>query len=86
MIASIVYILCALASIICATMLLLNFRKKRATLLLWSALCFVGFALSNIILFIDKVLAPTVDLSIIRTVPTLLGIYVLIWGLTWDSA
>ncbi len=85
MIASIVYILCASASVVCATMLLINFRKKGTPLLLWSALCFVGFALSNIILFVDKVLAADVDLSIVRTVPTLLGVYVLIWGLNWDS-
>jgi hypothetical protein len=32
-------------------------------LLFWALLCFIGLALNNIVLFVDKVVVPNVDLS-----------------------
>jgi hypothetical protein len=81
-----VYILCALTSIACAVMLARGYLRSRARLLLWSSLCFAGFATNNALLFIDKVLLPTqVDLSTWRTVAALLGLLVLLYGLIWDA-
>jgi hypothetical protein len=82
---TIVYGLCALTSIACAVLLARGYRQSRARLLLWSALCFAGLALNNILLFIDMRLVPQVDLSTWRTIPAVIGIAVLIYGLVWEA-
>jgi hypothetical protein len=83
--AEIVYALCALTSLACAVLLARGYRASRARLLLWSTTCFAGLALNNILLFVDQVLVPDVDLSLVRTVPALVGLAALVWGLVWDS-
>ena len=62
-----------------------GYRASRARLLLWSALCFSGLALNNILLFIDMGLVPGVDLSTWRTIPAVIGVAVLIYGLVWEA-
>lgn len=87
MIASIVYLLCAVASVLCATALLYKFKKNGVRLLFWSGICFAGFAVSNVLLFVDLViLSKDVNLLFFRTLPTLVGLGSLIWGLVWESA
>ena len=55
-------------------------------LLLWSGLAFVGFAVGNVMLVVDRVVTgPEVDLSIWRSLPVLAGLAVLIYGLVWDA-
>lgn len=80
-----VYILCAATSLACAVLLLRGYLKNRTRLLLWSGLCFVGLALNNLLLFIDLVVVPTVDLSLWRGLSALAGLLLLIYGLVWDS-
>jgi hypothetical protein len=79
-----VYSLCALTSIFCALLLLRAHGRRRLRLLLWSGVCFVGLALNNVLVLVDVLVFPGVDLSIIRTVPALLGIAVLLYGLVWE--
>lgn len=83
---SIVYALCALTSIGCAVLLLRGYSKSRVRLLFWSGLCFVGLGLNNVLLFIDVRVLPEVDLSVWRTVPAVLGVLVLLFGLVWETA
>lgn len=84
--AEVVYILCAATSVICAVLLFRAFRASRFPLLFWSGLCFMGFAISNLILVIDLVVLPTeIDLSIVRTLPALAGVMILVYGLVWES-
>ena len=83
--ATIVYCLCALTSLACAVLLLRGYAQRGARLLLWSGLGFIGFSLGNVLLVIDLVVIPTVDLSLLRSLPTLGGLLVLIYGLVWDS-
>lgn len=80
-----VYILCAATSLACAVLLLRYYLKNRTRLLLWSGLCFVGLALNNILLFVDLVVVPTVDLSLWRSLATLVGLAFLLYGLILDS-
>jgi len=80
-----VYILCALASLACAALLLRGYRRSRVKLLLWSGLCFACFFVNNVVLVIDVRLLPEHDLSIIRTLPSVLGIALLLYGLIWES-
>jgi hypothetical protein len=82
----IVYALCALTSLACAVLLLRGYAQSRARLLLWSGLCFVCFFLNNVLLIIDVRILPDNDLSVIRTIPALIGIALLLYGLVWDSA
>lgn len=81
-----VFLLCATTSVVCAMLLLRAYRATASRLLLWSALCFMGLALNNGLLVIDRVLLPdTVDLSLWRQVPALAGIGLLLYGLVWDA-
>ncbi len=83
--AEIVYALCALTSLACAVLLVRSFLRSRVRFLLWSGLCFTGFALNNAILFADRILYPEMDLAVWRIVPAFAGLLVLIYGLVWDS-
>lgn len=50
-VATAVYILCAVTSVLCAGLLVRSYLRSRVRLLLWSALCFVGLAVNNVLLF-----------------------------------
>lgn len=80
-----VYSLCALTSILCTALLYMSYRRNRTRLLLWTGICFLGLAVNNILLVFDLVLtAPSTDLSILRTLPAVLGFGALVWGFIWD--
>ena len=79
-----IYSLCTLTALICAYLLLQAFRRSRYRLLLWSGLCFAGLTLNNILLVIDKVILPLVDLSTWRTATALAAMSILLYGLIWD--
>jgi hypothetical protein len=82
--AEIVYALCALTSILCAGLLVRSWQRSRARILLWSSLCFVGLAANNVLLLVDLVFVPDVDLSIIRAATALVSVTILIIGLIWE--
>jgi len=48
-------------------------------------LCFVCFAATNVLLFVDLVILPAVDLSVIRSGLTLARMLMLLYGLTRQS-
>ncbi|MFP2902776.1 DUF5985 family protein [Corallococcus sp. 4LFB] len=79
-----VYILCALTSVACAVLLLRAWRRTRMKLLLYSGLCFSVLTVNNVLLFVDLVLIPAEDLSLARTLASLAGGGVLLFGLIWD--
>jgi Family of unknown function (DUF5985) len=82
---TVVYALCAITSIACAWLLLRSYARSKHRLLLWSGLCFAGLAINNILLFIDVRVLPDVDLSIWRTIPAVIAVLVLIYGLVWET-
>ncbi len=81
----VIYVLCALASVFCAGLLLTNYRRNRARLTLWTCLCFVGLALNNMFLFVDLIVGPEVDLSLLRSLIALAAIGVLLFGMIWEE-
>jgi hypothetical protein len=81
----IVYILCALTSCLCALLLFRGYAKTRVRLLFWSCLCFVGLAVDNVLVYVDVVLIPEVDISDWRRFPALVALVLLNYGLVWDS-
>ena len=84
MFANIIYILCAATSTVCAVLLFRGYRRSGARLLFWSAMCFLGLALNNVVLIVDLRVIPAVDLSVWRTLPAVLGAGALIYGVIWE--
>jgi biotin transporter BioY len=82
--AEIVYILCAAASLLCAVLLQRAWRSTRAPVLFWSMVCFVGLAANNLLLVVDLVVMPNLDLSYVRSLVGLASISALVYGLIWD--
>lgn len=81
-----VYILCALTSIACAVLLVRGYFRSRTRFLLWSALCFVGLGLNNVLLFLDLIVFTQVDLSLWRNGVALAAVSIMVYGLVWDEA
>jgi hypothetical protein len=85
--ATAVYVLCMLTSGFCAVLLLREYRRAPARLLLWSSVSFIAWALNNALVFIDLVILPvTIDLSLVRALVALIAISVLLYGLVVDAA
>jgi hypothetical protein len=82
---AIIYGLCALTAALCAYLLLQSYRRGGYRLLLWSGLCFAGLTLNNLLLVLDKMIVPDVDLSVWRTSVALAAMLVLLYGLIWES-
>lgn len=76
-----VYLLCAITSLACAVLLQRNYARTGMKLILWTSLCFVGFAINNVILFVDLAIMPDVDLSLWRNFAALGSVGVLLYGL-----
>ena len=80
------YSLCMLTAALCAWLLLRSYARTRYRLLLWGGLCFVGLALSNMLLVVDKIVFPTdIDLSMSRLLTALGAMVVLLYGLIWEK-
>ena len=81
---AIVYFLCFATSAACAWLLARNYRRARAPLLLWSALCFIFLAANNFVVVIDLVLTPPdTDFRLIRLLLSLGAVAVLLFGFIW---
>jgi Family of unknown function (DUF5985) len=83
--APIIYALCALTALLCALLLLWSYARSGYRLLLWSGLCFAGLTLNNILLVVDKLVLPQIDLSLWRSGTALAAMCVLLYGLIWDA-
>lgn len=82
-VALLVYLLCALTSLLCAVLLLRAYSRTRTRLLLWSGLCFAFLFVNNALLVLDAEIAA--DISVVRSIPAVIGIAILLYGLVWDS-
>jgi hypothetical protein len=80
-----VYLLGALTSLLCASLLLRGYARGRKRLLLWSGLCFAGLAISNAMVFVDLVILPEIDLFPWRLAATAVSMGLLLYGLIWES-
>jgi hypothetical protein len=80
-----VYVLCGLTSLFCAGLLIRSFRARRTRLLLWSSLCFVGLALNNLLLVVDLLVVPDIDLSALRASVAAIAVALLLIGFIWES-
>jgi hypothetical protein len=79
-----VYLLCFLTSLACAWLLGRAYRRTGARVLWWSAACFALLAGNNLLLMVDLVLMPRVDLVLLRHLLSLSAVGTLIFGFVWD--
>jgi hypothetical protein len=84
--AALIYSLCALTCLATTVLLWRAWRAAGHRLLFWSALCFAGLTLNNVLLVLDKVVFPVeVDLSTWRLMAALLSVLLLLYGLIWED-
>ena len=82
---ALIYSLCALTAVMCCVLLWRSWRASGARLLFWSALCFAGLTLSNVLLVVDKLVLPDRDLTPERLAITLAALSLLVFGLIWGD-
>lgn len=83
--ATFVYLLCFATSCACAWLLWRSYRRTAARLLLWSSLCFVCLAGNNLLLVLDLLVFPGLDLRVARLVLSLAAVAVLLFGFIWNA-
>ena len=83
--AAVIYFLCALTAFVCFALLWRGWSKSGVPLLFWSALCFAGLTISNVLLVADKLVFPNVDLYPPRLFVTISALLLLIFGLVWGD-
>lgn len=83
--AAAVYILGFLVTLTCGVLLSRAYSAGRKRLLLWSAICFFGLAISNLLVFVDLVLLPNVDLYPLRLITAAVAMVILLYGLIWEG-
>lgn len=84
-IGAVVYLLCLVSSVTCALLLVRHYLRLRTPLLLWSGTCFLFLALNNLIVVLDLLILPGIDLSIVRNATSLIGISALLFGFVWEA-
>lgn len=82
---AVIYTLCALTAFACAGLTLRSYHKHGHRLLLWSGLCFSGMFINNLLLMLDRLIFPGVDLSRWRLISALLALLPLLYGLIWED-
>jgi hypothetical protein len=82
---SLVYILNSVTFATCSGLLARAYWRVRQRLLLWSALCFAGLAISNLLVFLDLVMLPQSDLYMLRLITAAVAMLLLLFGLIWES-
>jgi len=79
-----VYLLCFATSSACAILLARSYARTRARLLLWSAMCFVLLAGNNLLVVVDLLVLPDVNLTVVRLGFSAAALTVLLFGFIWD--
>lgn len=79
-----VYLLCFCTSTACALLLARNYIRTGVRFLLWSALCFVLLAGNNLMVVLDLLVLPDIDLQTVRLYFSAAALAVLLFGFIWD--
>jgi hypothetical protein len=84
--AAVVYVLCALTSLVCTVLLWRSYRRGGTRLLLLMGVCFAGLTLNNVLLPIDLLwLRREIDLSVVRSAVGFASVAVLLLVLIWEA-
>ena len=79
------FLVAALTSFGCMALLFRGYARTRVRLLLWSALCFIFLTANNVLLFVDSVIVPEIDLRPYRLLASLIGIGCLLYAFIWEA-
>ena len=82
---AVIYGLCAITAMLCAVLLFRAYRRNHSRMLFWSGIGFAGLTLDNLVVMIDKIVLPLIDLSVLRHAIALLAMMVFLWGLIWET-
>lgn len=80
----VLYAVSALTCLGSTVLLALEYLRRKVPLLLWAAVCFVGLTVNNVLLFVDLVVFPEVDLRMPRLVAALTGMLCLLYAFLWE--
>lgn len=80
-----VYLLCAVTAAACAWLMLRAYLTTRTKLLLWSALCFGGMTVNNVLLVLDRLVFVASDWSTWRLGIALIAVLLLVTGLVMEA-
>lgn len=80
-----VYLLSAGTGLACAFLLWRTWRVRGTRLLFWSALCFGGLFVDNLLLYLDLVILPDVQMYNAPSIAGLISVSLLLFGLVWDG-
>ena len=75
-----VFLLCAATALASGLLLLRSYHRTRVRLLLWCGLFFLALVLENVLVFVDLILVPDVDLELVRSSIALIGVTVFLYG------
>jgi len=81
---AIVYLLCFISGALCAYLLFVAFARQKRQLFLWSAICFSLLALNNLLVFLDIIILPNINLLPYRLFASLAAVIVLLYGFIWE--
>ena len=79
------YSLTILASLGCTLLLARGYLERRYSLLLWSAICFGFLTLNNVVLFVDMLVVPSMDLRLWRLIAALAGVLCMLYAFIWEA-
>jgi len=79
------FLLAALTSFGCMALLFRGYARTGVRLLLWSALCFIFLTANNVLLFVDNITVPEIDLRPYRLLASLVGISCLLYAFIWEA-
>jgi hypothetical protein len=83
---AVVYVLCALTSLLCTYLLMRSYRRSGTRLLFSIGLCFAGLTINNILLPVDLIwLRTEVDLSVLRSAIGFVSVAALLVILIWEA-
>ena len=76
-----IYLLCAATSLAAAALLLRQYRRSRTALLFWSSVGFTGLAINNVLVYVDLVIVPDIELVLLRVMVAAGGLLAMMYGL-----
>jgi uncharacterized protein DUF5985 len=79
------FLFAALTSFACMALLFRGYARTGSRLLLFSALCFIFLTATNVLLFVDNVILPELDLRLYRLSASLIGIGCLLYAFIWEA-
>jgi len=79
------YIFGFLVTLCCGILLARAYAAGRKRLLLWSAICFFGLSITDLLVFVDLVLLPNVNLYLLRLLVATGSMLILLYGLIWEG-